>query len=231
MCKLSIIMAASCFLCTSFSNISEYPVELPSPTSASKEPEYFLYKTNHSYAIVGLGAITPGYILLIPNKHYETISQIGGEEWKDFLFLKSVISRHIRNFYGGVIFFEHGARSTCIIPSGACVDHAHLHSIPALDQRFEDEIPKEFTKSKLASIEELHNLSLNTDRYLFLENNIGEKFIYQSKNPIPSQFFRRIWAKLSGKSENFDFALFPEYQNMLATYKNFIIDYHPIEYT
>lgn len=214
-------MDANCFLCTSFSNIKEFPSEItPLPTTSSGT-EYYLFKTIHSFAIVGLGALTPGYILLIPNKHYETISQINGEEWDDFLFLKSIIFRHISTFYGGAIFFEHGALSTCRVPSGACVDHAHLHAIPTLEKKFEDEIPTEFTRTKLTSMEELHKFSLNTDRYLFLENSNGEKYVYESKNPVPPQFFRRIWAGLVDRPEEFDFVLFPEFQNMLATYKNF----------
>lgn len=212
---------SDCFLCNSFTSTKIFPAEIPPLRPSSNKSEYLLYRTRYSYAIVGLGAITPGYILLIPVKHHETIYQLRGKEWDDFLTLKSIIHDHVQNFYGDAIFFEHGATSACRVPSGACVDHAHLHCVPAYGKNFEDEIPGEFSEIQLGPLEELQNLSLKTERYLYLEKNGGEKFIYQPKDPVPPQFFRRIWAKLSGKPNEFDFTLFPEYQNMLITYENF----------
>lgn len=80
---------------------------------------------------------------------------------------------------------------------------------------------REFTKVQIASMEELRQFSHTVNRYLFLENKYGEKFVYLPKGPIPSQFFRRIWAKMVGRPDIFDFVLFPEYRNMLITYENF----------
>lgn len=221
---MAIKFDAKCFLCTMYPSIKDFPFVLPNILSPTNSTEYLLFKTQHTYAIVGLGAITPGYILIIPNKHYETLSEITGEEWKDFLSLKSIVSHHINNIYGGVVFFEHGASSACRIPSGSCVDHAHLHSVAAPTKDFEDEIPDEFIKSEIDTIDDLHKLAKTSDRYLFLETVKGEKYIYQSLRPVLPQFFRRIWAKLSGKDDDFDFSIFPEYENMLATYNNFVND-------
>jgi diadenosine tetraphosphate (Ap4A) HIT family hydrolase len=210
-----------CLFCKDVDFQLDLPAKVKSKTGYSEHGYYLLMQTKHSFAIVGYGAITPGYILLIPSKHYETISQITGDELEDFLFIKSIIYNHIKNFYGGVVFFEHGALSTCRVSSGACIDHAHLHCIPDPGQNFDNEMPKEFTKTKIASINNLHEFTSNVDRYLFLENKLGEKFVYQSRDPVPPQFFRRIWAKIVGKPEEFDFVIFPEFKNMLTTYENF----------
>jgi len=211
----------ACLFCDDIDFQTDFPAKVQSRYGYSEHGYYLLVRTRHSFAIVGYGAITPGYILLMPNAHYENLSQITGDEWQDFLFLKSIIHSHIRHVYGGVVFFEHGALGTCRVSSGACIDHAHLHSVPAFDVDLEDELADGLSETRIATMDALQTLPGNVDRYLFLENNSGEMCVYQSNKPVPSQFFRRIWAKANGKSEEYDFALFPEFANMRITYDNF----------
>lgn len=103
----------TCLFCDDINFQSDLPALVKSKHGYSECGYYLLHQTKYAFAIVGYGAITPGYILLMPKRHVESISQIVGEEWDDFISLKSIIYRHIKNFYGGAVFFEHGALSTC----------------------------------------------------------------------------------------------------------------------
>jgi diadenosine tetraphosphate (Ap4A) HIT family hydrolase len=179
----------------------------------------------HSIVIVGLGALTPGYFLIIPSRHCLNIGELSETEFDDFYKLKLRIAAHIRRTYGdgGTVFFEHGVAEGCV-SSGACISHAHVHALPSPGIEFRSYVPTGMEALQITSPLELRQTAQERAPYLFLEEASGEQFIFPLETGVKSQFFRRIWADSLGVPEKYDWALFPEYDNMITTVRNFRSD-------
>lgn len=163
-------------------------------------------------AIAGLGALTEGYILLLPKKHYLSLSQLPKEELVEFVNFKQELLSLMGKFYQGLICFEHGAVSN-ERRGGACVDHAHLHVCPC-PADLSLQLDEHFQKRSVESISDLHLLD---KPYLFYENQNGYKLVYNVPDKIESQYVRRLWANSLGLSDQWDWAIWIGKQNILNT--------------
>lgn len=208
-----------CVLCGPYIDVSNASPGTALDIQRSYSPHVIL-KSKNNIAILGLGALTPGYILIVPKRHYFNIGQLNEMDFSDFLELKAIIGSHIQSLYGGVVFFEHGSHSSCAT-SGACIEHAHMHVLPSCNLPFRECIPSKMKEFPISDFEKIRDFSANEQPYLFLEEDNGDKYVYPDCEDVTSQFFRRIWARLLDRHYEYDWAVFPEIENMQKTFSAF----------
>jgi diadenosine tetraphosphate (Ap4A) HIT family hydrolase len=176
--------------------------------------------TDHSWAIAGLGALTPGYILILPRRHVPAIGYLSKREIKDIEKLSKVIGGQIAAeygaYYGSVINFEHGANAK-EFKSGKSVDHAHLHALPGGDIDFRIYLRSDFEEHQIHSLLDLQQLSSEHIPYLYFKSPSGEGYAYLPHKDIVSQYIRRIWAKALGKASRYNWRFYPEEENVIRT--------------
>jgi len=198
---------------------------MPSPSNFDlNTPVHIISSTKKSLSIIGMGALTPGYILIAPKEHHLRLLDLDKEELEDLLRMKEVIGAHIEQKYGPVMFFEHGSARNCVA-SGACVEHAHLHVIPQTIFEFRQFIPTGVIETRFSSFQEFATEYKTKGSYLYLELSPEEIYTYNCGDQAPSQFFRQVWANALGIPDKYDWALFPESDNMKRTLLNFPISY------
>lgn len=160
-------------------------------------------------AIVSVGALVPGWSLLSPIAHATNMSSCFND--LGFWSFASKAENILRNRYGKVCVFEHGAQFSGS-QTGCGTDHAHLHMVPlgfSLSQEAIRFDPALVWKPCLIS-----EISICTDgrEYLFVaddfrgQETIGLLCILET--PI-SQYFRRVIATRNGMSDFFNYRLFP----------------------
>jgi diadenosine tetraphosphate (Ap4A) HIT family hydrolase len=178
-------------------------------------------ESDHNLAVAGLGALSEGYVLLVPKAHYLSVAQLPEPMVEDLERLKQHIRSAIGKIYASAVFFEHGA-VTENKRGGACIDHVHVHAFPCqIDLR--QFLQKDFPETRIQSLKELKLFAEINQPYIFYENQLGEMFVYETPAQIPSQYIRRRWAEALGRSDEWDWALFigeNEVTNTITKLKN-----------
>lgn len=176
---------------------SKYGQKYGQSTGIILEENYFL-------ALTGLGALTEGYVLIIPKGHYISIGAIPENQFQALTDFCNRVRTIIEQVFGPVVIFEHGM-SHCH-SAGGCIDHAHIHFIPT-ETGFRSEFKANFKEERIKKLVELKKFADNNIPYLFYENTRKEKFVYLSIDNIPSQYIRKLWAKKVGKPDEWDWAV------------------------
>ena len=177
------------------------------------------FENENFIALASIGSIVEGWSLIIPKEH--KLSMQSFYTHQDFYNILTKVLPTMEKQYGNLIAFEHGSNEEGSIT--ACgTDHAHLHIvpyknslIPFLNQSefiWERCLPSEI-KDKTKGQEylfytDIHNTDFN-EQYGLL--HILEK--------PTSQYFRKILAKLEGKSSQSNYKKFPFIENAENTQK------------
>lgn len=176
-----------CEFCTEFLENSQSPFNHIYQDSLNSR---IVYTTQYFVALPTIGQFVDNYLLLLPKKHYESLSELSVPELielsETFNFLKSYLAK-----YGEVIAFEHGAKR---ISGGGCgVYHAHLHIIPlhsSIDLF-------SFFKHKVNifdSLTEAYGSLSDSEQYMVVinaDNKVGTIDLTNDSNAYPSQFMRK----------------------------------------
>jgi ATP adenylyltransferase len=170
-------------------------------------------------AVPSLGSLVPGYLLILPLAHVTSTSRIPDSEKAKFASFTADISSRLSSLYEQpVTIFEHGA---CTSPSqqrSACVSHAHLHLVPGSYSLISESAGE---ASEYSTYEQFLT-SAPDDPYLMLQDP-GGPLVSFADRPSP-QFFRQVIARSLGMPECWDYALYPFFDNIERTYKDFGID-------
>ena len=99
--------------------------------------------------------------------------------------------------------FEHGAVVSGVA-SGICIEHAHLHFIPAEVQIAEQVEPYVIGTVVVEPIDFTSILGTVTSTYLYYEDDQKRGFLAHPDpdKPLPEQFIRRVVATSRGMSES-----------------------------
>lgn len=140
-----------------------------------------------------VGPLVPGYLLVVPKEHYLSIAQLPNNQIEELKIIKNELKKVFKNYYGDVVFYEHGAIS-CTKKGGSCSDHAHLHVVGV-----NVDVKNEFKKYgyKLREIKEYSDIIQQKKRnmpYLYYENQEERMFIADAP-VVESQFIRKLIAK------------------------------------
>ncbi|MFG1696785.1 HIT family protein [Nonomuraea sp. NPDC049309] len=80
-------------------------------------------------AVLDTAPLAEGHLLIIPDRHVTALASLPEPERDELQDVKHVVESMLKEVYGPVLYFEHGAESRGR-HAGACIDHAHLHLVP-----------------------------------------------------------------------------------------------------
>lgn len=166
-------------------------------------------------SLVGLGPLSVGYVLILPEIHYRSLGETPEQVLTEVLSQKQEIEDIMKNLWGKTACFEHG--STRVSHGGACIDHAHLH-IVAGDYDLPPHIQPDFAESRISDVRALRRFSEQELPYLYVEDTHGQGYVYNIPRQIPSQYLRRIWARVTGHPDDWDWAVFPNWDLVKETF-------------
>lgn len=109
---------SDCFICNSLKGTGDIPwTDRP-----------LLLDPRYGGILPGVGAVTPGYVLLCPNEHYPNFSAAATAP--EMISFTEHMLRFLSERLGNLTYFEHGGEDASPVPTSACVDHAHVHVVP-----------------------------------------------------------------------------------------------------
>jgi diadenosine tetraphosphate (Ap4A) HIT family hydrolase len=164
-------------------------------------------------AIPALGAFVPGYVLATPAHHLSSVQGLPTGTALEFLDFLGAVVDAVTTRYGPCTLFEHGSCQTAERRRSACITHAHVHVVPGrygmdglglVAQAFEnlDAFASQPVQQRL-------------DGYLMYQEADGP--VQYAADLGLSQFFRRHIATVLGAADDWDYAVFPNWDNIRQT--------------
>lgn len=175
-----------------------------------------IIKLSANFSILpSLGQLSTSHLLIVSNKHYNSIGQLDLSEQKE---LKQIITKcsvlmdkyfidNAENKTHKVLFFEHGVFDDNGSNGGCGISHLHLHSLCYSIDSFHILIEnlKDDHKENVKQISDIftetsyHNVNKQTYLLLMFDNM---KYIITSRNNIfESQYLRRKIAESMGQNQ------------------------------
>ena len=175
-------------------------------------------RTSGVDVLAGLGSLIPGYVLLMPWRHVRSMGELTVPEMSHVFHAAWKMAERVVNVFGGsVALVEHGSSGHEHGPSGACIDHAHIHLFP-LDTGINPSVFKIPGTRPVDDLTELNTLARMGKNYYYCASDPGKGYLAIEPKLI-SQQARRIWASTVGRKDQWDWALFPFLANARLTAK------------
>lgn len=146
-----------------------------------------------------VGPLVPGYLLVLPKRHVESISMLTEHELEELYVVKNEIQCIFVKYFGESIVYEHGAL-TSTLRGGCCSDHAHLH-IVAIDVDVSDTLRKNFEVRYLSDLRHISEQLEQHSPYLYYEDKKGQCLI-MNVGIVESQYIRKLLASQIGDVEH-----------------------------
>ena len=164
---------------------------------------------NHALAKPALGQFVDGYTLIVAREHFRAFGEMSYAELGFVEELKVHMCSTLRLLYGKpVVIFEHGCGPKPNQRGGSCIDHAHLHLVPAAVS-LKDDLAGRFRAKRLSTLADLSRRDTMAGPYLYLETGDGERFSFELDSEIPSQFMRRLICRNIGRPDLWDWRIHP----------------------
>jgi len=204
-----------CVFCDSrneiFGNTPEFKRLLGDKIASRK-----LFETENFVVLPSVGQIVEGYLLIMPKPHFTSMANMDKALFPELEHVYSEIERILKSNYTKPIFFEHGVCRSEYQYNGSCIDHAHIHAVPA-PVDVSDELAKKYKFTEIKKVSELGTIARDKN-YLYVDNGSGTKFIFEANN-IQSQLIRYLIAEKLGTPKKGDWFLYSGKEEMLATMK------------
>lgn len=180
-----------------------------------------LFSGRDSRILVGTGPLCEGYIILAPNEHIQTVSELTGRCANEFSILSEIIKRAFFRQYGpGFTAYEHGRIGVCDPLEKPSCYHAHRVFIPIKTDVYKS-VASQF--SSVSSIDTFDSLSrISGNDYLYYETGFLGRIehcvaLLSPKNELPTQYFRRVFTDLLGQKNNWNWAFDVDLPQMINT--------------
>jgi diadenosine tetraphosphate (Ap4A) HIT family hydrolase len=168
-------------------------------------------------AMCAVGSFVPGYVLISPAQHESSVQALAAEAAPDFLKFVDRVVDTIEGMYGPSTLFEHGSCRAEERQRSACITHSHIHVVPGTYSFNQLALPTR-PLGKLADLVDVPSAE-REDGYLMYREPGG--LVQYSSDAGVSQFFRRHIARMLGRPDDWDYALFPQRENIQATQDTF----------
>jgi SAM-dependent methyltransferase/diadenosine tetraphosphate (Ap4A) HIT family hydrolase len=166
--------------------------------------------------MAGLGAVEPGYVLVIARQHARSMGELPLEELRQaFDAAWTMAARMEASFGCSVILVEHGSSGRDRLPSGACIDHAHMHLFPVGQEINPGDFAVQGSRV-CRDLDDLASLARDNRSYYFVAMNPREGYLAADPK-VSSQHARKIWARAAGKHDQWDWAACPFLENARLT--------------
>jgi hypothetical protein len=153
-----------------------------------------------------LGGFSVGYMLLAPIEHYPNLAAAlhGDGEANGFTGFVETVLTYLRAKMGDLTYWEHGGASRAGVRSSACIEHAHLHIVPG---KLDLPLPPDHADHPAigSALAALVGSSEVKDGYLLMGRSPGRCFT--GRDVGISQYYRREWARLLGRADEWDYLL------------------------
>ena len=163
-----------------------------------------LEESNTFVTVPSLGAIVPGWLLVVSRKHYLCVGQLSSAEIQE---MKSQIARagsNIEVAFGTPTVFEHGPASTGT-PVGCGIDHLHIHIAPLPDSLAATCTRMYGTEwTTLDNLEDLAAIHLQRQSYMMVQE-VGGKPMWAVPPTGVRQPLRRAVANMLAVPDQFDY--------------------------
>lgn len=175
-------------------------------------------KTDKFLVFPPLGQFVEGSLLFATKDHIISFAHIPDEYYEELEMFLSEILHMVSKHYKNPIVFEHGPmtssnKGTC------CVDHAHFNIFP-VDIDIHRYLKDKFPFRKIKNFKELQDQKEKNKPYLFVQDNNGNRYIYDVE-VVPSQYIRQIIAKELGMPEKWHWREYigeKEFMDTIKTY-------------
>jgi len=187
------------------------------PPNSTCERE--ILRTERFVALPSLGALVPGWTLLVPRRPILSLAETTSQERVELAQLADTIAKRVRTEDNQVFCFEHGSREVGSA-TGCGVDQAHLHVVP---------LPFDLIAAAFACIDGAIAWSnpVRAQRPLDLLPVVGEyvaiwrvadrlTMIGNVRRPV-SQWVRRVIAANLGIGEEWNYRTHPQAHNVNLT--------------
>lgn len=164
-------------------------------------------------AMCAVGAFVPGYVLISPAQHESSVQALAAEAAPGFLTFVDRVVDAVEQMYGPSTLFEHGSCRAEERQRSACITHSHIHVLPGAYSFNLLGLPVR----PLGTLAGLVNVppAERADGYLMYREPGG--LVQYSPDEGVSQYFRRHIARMLGRPDDWDYALFPQWENIRAT--------------
>ena len=168
-------------------------------------------------AVCAVGAFVPGYILISPAQHESSVQALAAAAAPVFLAFVDRVVEAVERMYGPSTLFEHGSCRAAERRRSACITHSHIHVVPGAYSFNLLRLPVR----SLGTLADLVNVppGERADGYLMYREPGG--LVQYSPDAGVSQYFRRHIAWMLGRSDEWDYALFPQWEHIRATQDSF----------
>jgi diadenosine tetraphosphate (Ap4A) HIT family hydrolase len=168
-------------------------------------------------AVSAVGAFVPGYVLVSPAQHESSVQALAAEATHDFLAFVDNVVATVERMYGPSTLFEHGSCRAEERRRSACITHSHIHVVPGSYSFTRLGLPVR----ALGTLADLVKVPAaeRSDGYLMFREPGG--VVHYSPDAGLSQYFRRHIARMLGRPDEWDYALYPQWENIRATQDDF----------
>ena len=171
-----------------------------------------------SFVVVpSLGALVPGWLLVVPRRPIVSLRDLNSEEREEFGDLLIKVKDALGVFSGDVFAFEHGSDHRGSV-MGCGVDHAHLHLVP-LQFDLVDSAMSHFDADVSWTIKPeflLTDLPSSGEYMSVWRVNTRQGAVATVARPI-SQWMRRVIAGKLGMQADWDYRASPQLRNIEQT--------------
>lgn len=151
--------------------------------------------------VPSLGMIVPGYLHAVTRNHVTSFAQLLSEELSEIDSAVGEAVSRLTPLFGNYFRMEHGSDNLHECGTGGCMEHAHLHLIPA-DDDVGGHVMNQLPWQQIDSYEALTDFK--GEPYIYLGRLAAH---YVVPNPdLPGQWARRQIAE-ERHLENFDWAV------------------------
>jgi inosine/xanthosine triphosphate pyrophosphatase family protein len=181
-----------------------------------KLPSRLIHATEHFLVFPPLGQFVDGGLLITTREHRFSMAHLPDAYYEGLERLMAETSDVLLAHYGcRPLFFEHapvapGDKGTC------CVDHAHLNIFPVRVD-VHSRLIKKFPHFAIGGMCQLKAMAKRGQAYLFLQTNVGTRFVYDA-GLVPSQYIRRIITAELGKPERWHWRDYLGLEELERTY-------------
>src|SRR5690349_693609 len=187
------------------------------PQGSTKLWDKPLVESTNFVAIPSLGALVPGWVMVVPKEHYLSIGALTDSMVGEMAGLKDALVSRLTQSYGELCAFEHGP-GAAKRDVGCGVDHAHLHIVPVqfdLAEAAKSFLPPDLVWKDAHMSDCRRAFAAGLD-YLYLEQPLGTGRIAVGGH-FGSQVFRRAIATRLGSPHEYNWREYPQTDNILST--------------
>ncbi len=187
--------------------------------------DQILVENKSFVALASLGAIVPGWVLIIPRQRAMNLAVLNTEIFSEFVEIRGIVQDVLARHFSARIFeFEHGPSKPQGL-LGCGVEQAHLHMVPLsfdlidaiIAEKPNGEITWPQTRSPWDAIEAGRD-------YWLARDTIGNRAVVVYPDVPVSQGLRKIIASRTGAPDSWNYRTAPFFQNVAETQRAFISD-------